>query len=265
MEARRFSGGRERGQAQNVRAAGAPAAWNDEIVARRGRRRISPDNPKGAPYPRGLSGRCFVQGGRGTARLQEECVMPEELVIVGSDHVSSLTGLVKHMKKKVEELDQSNPAVIKVSEELEAVEKELDPKVLIPGKTLLTDKAWLKPKNRITLLLKLVDKLIKTSKKGSQPVGWEASISNDVKKWCQSTGELAIITKVLAEIRAYGEAAGGLRKIKGSLFDIKCKKATDYRVVGELVGTSIEFTAVYRHAKGGGKEFVDGKRISAYG
>jgi hypothetical protein len=191
--------------------------------------------------------------------------MPEDLVIVGSSHVASLTGLVKLLKKKADGLDAENPSVVKLKEELDAVERELDPKVLIPGTTLLTDKAWLKPKNRITLLIKLVDKLVKSAKAGSAPVGWTASLSSKVKSWCTEKSELPIINKVIAEIGKFGEAAGGLRKVKGTVYDIKCKKASDYRVVGELDGTTIEFTAVYRHAKGSGKEFVEGKRINAYG
>jgi len=95
---------------------------------------------------------------------------------------------------------------------------------------------------------------------------WTVEVNSKVQSWCSSHSEPSL-ARTVAEIKKTGVEAGGLRHISGKCYDVHCAKASDYRLVGlaDPDNKKFKFEAVYRHAKSGGKEFVDGTKVSAYG
>lgn len=208
--------------------------------------------------------------------------MPEREELVGSDHVGSLIAIHKKLEKEIgalwkveEKKDEPNEDVEEFKGWVEKLKERID--AIRPGFHLLTPNpssddpvkksdAFPRAKERAVELAKEFVKLQKKLKGSEESQGMEVDVSSDVKKWCNTSSETPSLNKVTAEIRKYGiDSAGGVRHIKGKVYDVKCKKATDYRLVGEVRDGTFYLTAVYRHAKGGGKEFIDGDRISAYG
>lgn len=103
----------------------------------------------------------------------------------------------------------------------------------------------------------------KSTKVADKPL--TCTVDAAVAGWAEQRGDDRLDLAV-DEIKKVGLAAGGLRgPIGGSAYDIHCGKASDYRYVGVAGETTFHFHAVYRHPKKGGKEFVAGQRVPAYG
>jgi hypothetical protein len=194
--------------------------------------------------------------------------MPDFL---GSDHINGLktqyTALQKGLETTRKE-GEGTPQLAALEESLktygdmDAKLKELAP---LAGKIELTDK-------RVVNLRANLAKATDDSRKAYTAImaiktkKWTVETNSKVASWVSTHSEPSL-ARVTGEIKTLGVEAGGLRKIVGNCYDVHCTKASDYRLVGtaDEANKKFKFEAVYRHPKSGGKEFVDGTRVSAYG
>ncbi len=194
--------------------------------------------------------------------------MPDFL---GSDHVNGLktqyAGLQKGLVTTRKE-GEGTPQLAELEVILEScgnMQEKIDELVPLAGHIELTDKRVVNLKANLTKATDAARKAytaimaIKTKK-------WTVETNSKVASWVSTHSEPSL-ARVTGEIKNIGTAASGLRKILGNCYDLHCTKASDYRLVGtaDEENKKFKFEAVYRHPKSGGKEFVDGTRVSAYG
>lgn len=197
--------------------------------------------------------------------------MSEQKDTLTSDHVAALKQQNAALQKGMDAVrkDGADTDILKKCEEqlkafgnFDAQIKVLEAQV---GKIPLTNKDYLNVKANLTKAVDLAKKAYNAIK-AEKTKPWTVEVNSKVSSWCSKHSETAL-ARTVAEIKKVGLAAGGLRHIAGKCYDVHCAKASDYRLVGlaDEDNKKFKFDAVYRHAKGGGKEFVDGARVSAYG
>ena len=96
---------------------------------------------------------------------------------------------------------------------------------------------------------------------------WTVTVTDKVRKWT-GTKDDQKLDKIAKEVTKSGpEHAEGLRKVKGSVYDVHSADGGDFRIVGvaDLSAKSLTFKAVYKHAaKGSGKQKITGDAIPGY-
>jgi hypothetical protein len=191
--------------------------------------------------------------------------------LLGSDHINGLNTQYAALKKGLEITRKEGAGTPQLAElevtlktfgDLDAKLKELVP---LAGHIELTDKRVVNLKANLAAATDASRKAY-TAIQAVKTKKWTVETNSKVASWVSSHSEPSL-ARVIGEIREHGMDAGGLRNIKGTCYDVHCTKASDYRLVGtaDEANKKFKFEAVYRHPKSGGKEFVDGTKVSAYG
>jgi len=96
---------------------------------------------------------------------------------------------------------------------------------------------------------------------------WTVTVTDKVRKWT-GTKDDQKLDKIAKEVHTSGpEQAEGLRKVKGTVYDVHSADGGDFRIVGvaDTSAKTLTFKAVYKHAaKGSGKQKVAGDAVAGY-
>ena len=197
--------------------------------------------------------------------------MPDGKDTLTSDHVNALKQLHASLEKGLE-TTRKEGAGSDTLKTLEAtlknygnIEQQIAYLQAQIGKLPLADSKYTNLKANLPKAIDAAKKAYNEIK-AEKTKPWTVEVNSKVTSWCSSHSEPSL-ARTIAEIKKTGVGAGGLRHISGKCYDVHCAKASDYRLVGlaDPDNKKFKFEAVYRHAKSGGKEFVDGAKVSAYG
>jgi hypothetical protein len=92
----------------------------------------------------------------------------------------------------------------------------------------------------------------------------DVTINNKVQQWVNSTSTIAEKALTTKCTEAHNDDLSTWRDVGKGVYDFMVPGATDYRIVAVKSGTDFDVKAVYKHAKGGGKEKVAGETVLGY-
>lgn len=129
---------------------------------------------------------------------------------------------------------------------------------------LLTDPAYGNIRKNLTDLVNAAKKALNAIK-AFQKKPWVVTCNADVMKMAKSKS-CAALPRVMSDIKTHGVDAGGLRPIKGNVYDVHCSTAGNFRWVGvaDPDKKKFEFKGAYDHPKSGGKKLVGGAAVNGY-
>jgi len=89
----------------------------------------------------------------------------------------------------------------------------------------------------------------------------DVTINDAVTTWCGKHNATNTLNSKCTE--AHNNDLSCWRQITTTLYDVRA--SGDYRIVAVVSGSNFAVKAIYRHPTRGGKEYVAGERVKAYG